>query len=90
MAPISAKEFEKEGIEPTKRQKGRRQQEAMRFLNGNAGSAYTQGEVQEALSLSTPQHARSILLALEAKGRVERKAVGEHVYYCTSETKPKK
>jgi len=90
MAPISAKDFAEKGIPAEKRQKGRRQQEVMRFLNSHKDNAYTQSEVQAALGLSTPQHARSILLALEEKGKVIRRAVGPNVYYSTTETKKSK
>jgi len=89
MPPISAKEFEEKGVAAEKRQKGRRQQEVMRFLNQNSGQAYTQSEVQKALGLSSPQHARSILLSLETKGRVARRAIENQVYYSTLEVTKK-
>jgi len=83
--PISAKEFNEKGEPAEKRQKGRRQVEVMRFLNMNADEAFSQSEVQKELGLATPQQARSVLLALEAKGRVIRQAIDANIYYGTAE-----
>jgi len=79
--PISAKKFEQDGVPAENRQRGERQLQVMQYLQHNPETAYTQSEVAKALGLSTPQQARSCLLALEAKGKVVRQAIGSQIYY---------